>query len=233
MRNGLGRWSALGVGLALVWGAAAAQVSAAIRAKEPTPGELALLPEWCIDSQDGPYGSPEGPTGMNRSPRAAKWVAAMGTDFWHMHHYCRGLRDTLRLRRPALSPGERTFLMERAINEFEYVITNCLPSMPLMPEVLLKKGQIHLMRGDLEAASLTFERSRQLKPDYWPAYTMWVDALLELRQYDAARALIEEGLRQVPQSPQLLERQRRIAAGKRPASMGASSAEGGSSGKPP
>ena len=180
--------------------------SAELRAKAPTEGELALLPEWCIDTQDGPYGGPEGGEGLNRSPRARQWTALMGTDFWHMHHYCRGLRDMVRLQRAGLSMRDRDFLTGRAINEFEYIINNCKSTMPLMPEVYLKKGEMHVMRNELPAASNAFEISRKLKPDYWPAYDRWIAVLIGLQQFDTARALAQEGLVYSPNQTNLKAR---------------------------
>lgn len=177
-----------------------------VRAKAVTAGELALLPEWCIDSLDGPYGSPEGREGLNRSPRARQWVAAMGTDFWHMHHYCRGMRDMLRLQSAGLAKRDWEFLTGRAISEFIYVIVNCKSTMPLLPEVYLKKGEVHVMRNELPAASEAFELARKLKPDYWPAYDRWIAVLIELKQYDRARALTQEGLGYAPNQPNLKAR---------------------------
>jgi tetratricopeptide (TPR) repeat protein len=174
-----------------------------IKQKEYTRGEWALLPSWCVDSQDGPFGSPEGPTAMNRSPRAPQWVAAMGTDFWHMHHYCRGLRDVQRLKHADLSARERLLLQERAVDEFEYIERNAKSTMPLMPEVLLRKGEVLLQAGKLPEASFAFERSRALKPDYWPAYDRWIDVLRGLKQYSQALALTQEGLAHAPDQPVL------------------------------
>ena len=183
-----------------------------VRAREVTSGEQALLPEWCIDTQDGPYGGPDGGEGLNRSPRARQWVSLMGVDFWHMHHYCRGLRDVLRLQSTGLAKTDAEFLMGRAINEFVYIINNCKSTMPLMPEVYLKKGEVHLMRKELPAASDAFERSRMLKPDYWPAYDRWIGALIEIKQYDMAGALAKEGLSHSPNQPNLTARLAAIRA---------------------
>ncbi len=179
-----------------------ATAQSALRAKELTKGEWALVPEWCIDSQDGPYGGPDY-GGMNKSPRAPKWVSLMGSDFWHMHHYCRGLRDILRLKQAGLSGPDRTFLIGRAIAEFEYVLGNCHPNMPLLPEVLLKKGEMHLLQQDLANAQFAFEQARKLRPDYWPAYDRWIVELVKLKRYDTARALAEEGLIHSPGEPTL------------------------------
>ena len=195
--------------------AAHAQLRPEISSLTFTEGEWALLPEWCIDSQQGPYGSPEF-GGLNKSPRASQWVALMGPDFWHMHHYCRGLTDLNRLNRADLSPRERIALMETAINEFKYVINNCKPTMPLMPEAFLRMGDVHVMRNDYAQASAAFEQARRLKPDYWPAYSRWADVLIGLKQFERARALLEEGLGHSPQQPVLLQKLRQAGGKERP-----------------
>lgn len=187
-------------------GSQPAHAQSNIRAKEFTQGELALLPVWCIDTQAGPYGSPEGGSGLNRSPKAGQWVGAMGTDFWHMHHYCWGLRDMRRMEGAGVTQADRVFLQGRAISEFSYVINNCATTMPLLPEVFLKIGEVYLMQGNLPAAQDAFERSRALKPDYWPAYDRWIGVLVGLKRYDTARALAEEGLKHSPNEPNLRAR---------------------------
>ncbi len=136
----------------------------------------------------------------------------MGTDFWNMHHYCYALRDMLRLRIRVLSPADRVYLRWRAINDIGYVIKTCRPTMPLMPEVYLSLGQLYLMSDDLAEASEAFEQSRTLKPDYWPAYDLWINELIRLRQYQRARELTEAGLKYSPKQPALVARLREIDA---------------------
>jgi tetratricopeptide (TPR) repeat protein len=195
-----------------------------------TQGQWALLPEWCIDSQDGPYGSPEGAAWLNKSPRAPHWVTLMGHDFWAMHHYCRGLRQELLLNSlGAVTPRERAAMIENALDEYRYIFRNTKPTMPLLPEVYLKAGEMHLLRNDLPAAQQHFEMARQLKKDYWPAYTRWVDVLIGLKQTDRARELVAEGLAHMPGEPNLLERQRKLggpgpARPARPAAVAAAAA---------
>lgn len=182
-----------------------------------TDGEWALMPEWCIDSQDGPYGSPEGANYTNRSPRAGKWLSLMGTDFWHMHHYCRALRDMQRARSATISKRDRDFVLIRAISDFEYVINTAKPTMVLMPEVFLKLGDLYVMRQDLGNANVAYEQSRRLKPDYWPAYDRWIEVLIDLKQWEPARKLALEGLSHLPDEPNLTARLQRIesATGRR------------------
>jgi hypothetical protein len=199
-------WSLVPILMLLGSGLAMAQVRGEISSKRFTQGEWALMPEWCIDSQQGPFGSPNfsrSKLGDNGSPRIDKWLSLMGHDFWHMHHYCRGLRDVLRLKRSDLSALERKLLQDRAVDEFEYIERNTKPTMPLLPEVLLHKGEVLLQANRLGEASFAFERSRTLRPDYWPAYDRWIVVLRELKQHGQALALTQEGLAHAPDQPVL------------------------------
>jgi len=163
-----------------------------------TPGELSLLPEYCRDIQGTPtYDGEQGD----------RWRGLMGSSFAHMHHYCRGLRDVHFARTAAgLTTQHRRFLWQRSIDEFNYIVRNSPPDMVLMPEVFVKIGQSNLELGRLYDAQLAFEEARRLKPDYWPAYTIWADRLMSLHKYQAARVLLEEGLSNAPSSQELKSR---------------------------
>lgn len=171
-----------------------------------TWGEIALLPDWCIDSQAGIYGGPEGGAYMNKSPRAPHWVSLMGRDFWHMHHYCYALRDLMRSKKAGLGPAKRQQLYERARNDLYYVINNCGPKMPLLPEVFLKLGEVLTLLGDPLGAESAYARSRALKPDYWPAYTASIDSLLGRKMYAQALELAQAGVAAAPASAELKAR---------------------------
>ena len=184
-----------------------------------TWGELSLLPEYCKDVQGVLYGDSTSP-----SPRAAEWVGIMGQDFWHMHHYCRALVLVQRSQAAGLGQNTKANLYDRAQVDYEYTIRNASAATPLMPEVLLRYGELLLLRNNMEGAGEAFEQARQLKPDYWPAYTRWIDVLMGLKRYDTARALAETGLQNAPGNPEL---QRRLDAIKRPGSVHAANAGGG------
>lgn len=167
-----------------------------------TPGEFALLPEYCQYQQNSP---------LRETPRGRFWMASLGKTMDHIHHYCRGLRDIHFARTVLLSPQHRQFLWNRAAGEIEYMFNTNPPETPLMPEWLFRHGEVMIELGRIGDAKVAFERSRQIKPDYWPAYAGWADFLIRNRQFDEARALIDEGLRNIPDAPQLLERRQRLA----------------------
>jgi len=163
---------------------------------------LALLPDICKDIQGMP---------TYVGPRGDYWRSVAGNVLEHAHHYCRGMRDLLFLRTVQIKPEHRRLLWDRAAGEMMYMIKNVPPNNPMQPEFWLHYGFAKMNFGDLAEAQRAFEQSRTLKPDYWPAYTFWADFLINNRQFDEARSVIELGLKQLPESPQLTQRLERIA----------------------
>lgn len=163
-----------------------------------TAGELALLPPVCNAMQGMPdYTGPGG----------ARWRGWLGKDLQHVHHYCRGLRDVIFATFDArITSQQRKFLWERAIDEYGYMIQNCAPTMPLLPEIFFKRGEALLKLNRLAEAESSFKQSWKLKADYWPAYAAWADKLVELKQIERARETLEIGIERAPQAQQLRDR---------------------------
>ena len=197
------------VSACLLWGLHAPDVRSQTDAGRPhyTQADWAMLPKWCIDSQDGLFGGPlyrdEYPNGRNQSPRADYWTSIFGRDFWHLHHYCRALYAEGRLQRGNLDPKQRIATINKVINEYRYVIDQSKPTMRLMPEIYYRLGLMYLRKTDRVAAAEAFLEARRLKPDYWPAYSAWAEELIRLRMLDEARALVQEGLKHSPDEPRL------------------------------
>jgi tetratricopeptide (TPR) repeat protein len=134
-----------------------------------TRGEMALLPEYCIDTQGFSYGDQY----FNTSPRAAHWVALMGPSFWHHHHYCWALVKLQRAKAPGIAPQARAHLLAGAGSDFDYVIRNAQPNFVMLPEVLLRFGDLKLETGEIAEAQELYAAATRRKPDYWPAYANW------------------------------------------------------------
>lgn len=169
-----------------------------------TWGELAVLPEYCKDTQ-GTVWDKRG-NGGPESPNLPHWVGLIGEDFFHLHHYCYALRDFKNAELSGEGSPRGRHLLTEGLNQLSYVIRNCRADMVLMPEVFLKQGDALLKLGRVIEAKESYERSRSLKPDYWPAYANWTDVLVGLRQIDTARQLLNEGLRFSPGQPELMQR---------------------------
>jgi hypothetical protein len=166
-----------------------------------TLGELALLPDYCKDVQGVYYGD-----ATNPSPRAPYWLGVIGPDLWHMHHYCRALVMERRAAQPGISPGTKSQALLRANADYEYMINVGSPKDPLMPEILLRYGDLLVQMNNLPEAERRWQQARDLKPDYWPAYTRWIDVLMGLKLFERAGQLTQTGLQHVPDNRELLER---------------------------
>ncbi|WP_165794748.1 tetratricopeptide repeat protein [Kinneretia aquatilis] len=167
-----------------------------------TAGEIALLPDFCQDRLNYPVYS-------FSHPKWAYWGARMGETFKHVHHYCWAL---VSLRRASMTPNKekRAHLVTTALNDLEYVINNASADFRLKPEVYARIGDAALQLENFSKAFDAYDNARQIKPGYPPAYTGWAEVLVKAGQKDAARELIEEGLRHAPDAPELRNFYRRL-----------------------
>jgi tetratricopeptide (TPR) repeat protein len=193
--------------LALACAAAISIPALAFKPKNVSAGELAMLPEYCIDTEAFIYGS-VGQAGQ--SPRAPEWVALMGPSFATMHHYCWGLVNLNRLRAGRAETNNKQYFARGIVDEYLYVISNSRPGFVLLPEIWTRIGEASLLAGDVGQALDAYAMARRLKPDYWPAYTQWAEFLLKLDKKAEARELVRAGLAHAPESVSLIDMYRKL-----------------------
>lgn len=179
----------------------------AFRPTNVGPGELALLPPYCVDTEGFMYGPENSPT---QSPRAREWVGTMGRSFWSLHHYCWGLVNLNRLRTGKADAKDKQQFASSIVNEYQYVIRNSSPDFILLPEIWTRIGEASLLAGDIGGALEAYATARQIKPDYWPAYTQWAEFLLRYDKKAEAKELVKKGLEQVPDAAPLIALYRRL-----------------------
>jgi hypothetical protein len=171
-----------------------------------TPGELALMPEFCQDVQTVNGWE----QGVRESPRAPYWVSKMGRSFWDMHHYCWAGIAVHRSKQPGLNQNQRDHLIETAIDDYYYVVRRAPPNMALLPELYYLIGDSQRQIRQYGAAIESFKMARSLKADYWPSYAGHADVLLLSNQRAEARAILEQGLSVLPNEPALKTRLERL-----------------------
>jgi tetratricopeptide (TPR) repeat protein len=164
-----------------------------------TAGEMALLPPYCPDTQTMSAVDPRG------SEKGAHWVSVLGNAFWGLHHYCWGLIRVNRASRAGVAPQMRRYLYESAINDYQYVLENSPPNFVLLPEIYLRIGEASVELQAYATAMEAFQRSREIKPDYWPPYVRAAAVLTRLGKNAEAAALLQEGLTRMPSEPALLD----------------------------
>lgn len=175
-----------------------------------TRGELALLPEVCMDVQAIPI------TGWTQhyreSPRSGFWVSRLGKAFWGMHHYCWALLHLQRAKQPGLPPQQKAHMIRTAIADFYYVIQNADARFVLMPELHYRIGLAHVQLQEPVKAMEAFEQSKATKVDYWPAYVGLADVQASIGRRAEAITVLDEGLKLLPEEPALIEARKRIDA---------------------
>lgn len=188
-----GRWL---VGALLV-----ASCTWAMAQKPPniSAGELALLPSYCPDTQTMSDVDPRG------SEQGRYWVGILGPAFWALHHYCWGLIHVHRAKNTGVPAMQRRWHLETAINDYRYVLANSQPDFVLLPELHLRIGEAYVELQAPASALEAFMRSRQVKPDYWPAYTRAAAVLTKAGRNAEALETLREGLVHAPHEPALVQ----------------------------
>ncbi len=182
-----------------------------------TPGELALMPEFCQDVQTVNGWE----QGVRESPRAPMWVAKMGRSFWDMHHYCWARIAVHRSMAPGLNQNRRDHLVETAIDDMLYVVRRAPPNMVLLPEIHYLMGDYYRTLKRYGEAAEAFQKSRELKSDYWPAYAGLADLLVQSGRRNDAKAVLEQGLTILPNENALRSRLDRLNSSAKSSDSGA------------
>ena len=169
-----------------------------------TAGEMALLPEYCPDTQTMSATDPRG------SEKAARWVSILGNAFWGLHHYCWGLIHVSRANQAGKSALARRGHLESAINDYRYVLANSQPDFILLPELYLRIGEAQMELLAYASAMESFRRSREIKPDYWPPYLRAATVLTRLGKNADALAMLQEGMTRMPTERALIDAYKRM-----------------------
>ncbi len=173
-----------------------------------TPGEMAVIPAYCPHTQTFAQG-----TYSVGIPTAAQkpWADLLGSGFWHLHHYCWALIDSYRAKTAGLSADQRKHLYTIAVADSYYVIKNSPPDFILLPEIYFRVGQFYVELNEPWHAIDHFQKSRELKPDYWPAYQGLSQVNERLGRRAVAVEALKAGLAQVPEQPDLLSALRKLS----------------------
>jgi len=169
-----------------------------------TEAELKTLPPYCRDTEWFPerYGQMRN-----------YWIRRMGQSFYHLHHYCWALFKVNRSLKSGVSRQSKTSLWQDALNDYNYILLKADEDFVLLPEIYTKLGVLQLLRKEPRFAEEAFTKAQNIKPDYWPAYSHWVEYLMKNGQRDKALAIVSQGLENAPQA-RVLQEQYRVLGGK-------------------
>lgn len=166
-----------------------------------TNDELALLPAYCPYTQSFPYGIK---AAMQNHPTAERWRDAVGPAFMDLHHYCWALIELNRAARSTTPRQAKEGLRQSALGNLWYVMKKNPEGLELAPEILTWIGRTELLLAHPSNAQSAFDKARELKPDYWPAYFHWGEYLLSRGMLNDANAITEAGLENCPNAKALV-----------------------------
>lgn len=169
-----------------------------------TEAELKTLPSYCRDTEWFPerYGQ-----------KREYWIRRMGPSFYHMHHYCWALFKVSRSLKSGVSRESKTSLWQDALNDYNYILHKAASDFVLLPEIYTKVGELQLLRREPKQALEAFSKAQRTKPDYWPAYSHWVEYLIKIGKRNEALEVAGNGLKHAPQA-KVLQEQYRLLGGK-------------------
>ena len=171
---------------------------------EPTLSEMVSLPPYCSVRFNSKQGSPQ----------YDFWEKRLGRDFIHTHHYCAGL-NFLNRYYLAVTPQDKQYNLDNALNNFSYMVDHASPTYILMPEVYLNRGMVNsLLHNDAQAIS-DLHTAQKLNPKLTNTYFVLADFYVRIKQEDQALEAVSEGLRYNPDSTSLKQRYDQLG-GKKP-----------------
>lgn len=210
-RAALARCLALGlvcIGLTLGW----SQGARASYWQNIPDGDFKYLPEYCKLAV-GRYGDQRGSANATAEQLAplVKFEQRVGCA-GGLHHYCAGLwhLHTTALPNPWLP---REHLLQSAVGEFEYTLKGCQnPNAPLKPEILTNEGRAYVGLQEYSNAVKVLTEAIRRNPKYEAAYAELSGVFLLLNNPEDARKILEDGLKQSPDSKFLRLKLERLGA---------------------
>lgn len=177
----------------------------------PTQQEIGMLPPYCQAQMhtDSQHVIPK--SEQQRRNEHRHWQSIVGDGYGHVHHYCWGLNYINRYYRDFRAKDREGYLTA-AINDFTYTITRVPNTFPLLPEMLTTRGKTFAMMQKPGDAFKDLRKALQLKPKYERAYIVLADLYEKAGQQDAAKEVIQLGLRYIPNSKLLLKRSKAVGS---------------------
>jgi tetratricopeptide (TPR) repeat protein len=127
------------------------------------------------------------------------WRSVLGPDYLHTHHFCAAIGYINRYY-AARTARSKTFNLQNAMGNLNYMIAHASPDYSLMPEVYLNRGQVHAFMKKDGAAIMDMLKAIELGPHLTRAYSMAADYYVKMNNKDKALSVVTEGVRRNPDS---------------------------------
>jgi tetratricopeptide (TPR) repeat protein len=190
--------------LLLAWAGSISPVAALDMSIRPNATEAMSMPPYCAARFSAAQGSPEWNS----------WVDRIGENFLDIHHYCFALVAVKRYW-AARSPSDRGFYLQRALNNFDYIINAAKPDFTLRAEVYSDRGNVYKLMGKPGEAAKDFNQALSANPRIARPYLQLADLYAGSKSSKRALETVTEGLRHLPDSKSLQRRYLELG-GKKP-----------------
>lgn len=157
-----------------------------------TDAEIANLPTFCAARYKG-------------GADYRHWLQIMGKDFGHTHHYCNALNFINRYYR-SRSPQDKSFNLNNALNNLNYMVAHASPTYSLMPDVYLNLGVVYSLMNKPAESITHFNKAVELDPRQPRAYGALADYYVKSKQNVKALEIVSTGLRYNPNMKSLQRR---------------------------
>lgn len=160
----------------------------------PVKDEIRYLPEYCKVKFEYGYNQ--------KNPNVKKWMGILGPNYGDIHHYCKGM---VLISRADKNPNAYSWLLQRAIGNFDYIIAAAKPGFILLPEILVKRGEVNERLNQKAEAIADYYNAIKANKSYSHPYARLSRLFMKSNDKVKAREILEEGLKHAPTS-KLLKR---------------------------
>ena len=171
---------------------------------KPTAGEMMRMPPHCVARYKAGRSSPEWNTYRDQ----------IGSNFNDFHHYCNALNWVNRYW-GARSAKDRGYALQRAMDNFNYMVNTEKPDFALRAELYSNRGEVFKLMGKPGEAAKDFSHALSINPRLLKPYLQIADMHVAGKSTTRALETVTEGLRHLPDSKALQRRYRELG-GKKP-----------------
>lgn len=161
----------------------------------PSEAEMLRLPDYCQAKYKLSQGSPEW----------KGWQSRIGLNFIDLHHYCAGLNFVNRFW-GARSKQDKTFYLQRAMSNFDYMVKAEKPDFALRAELYSNRGEVFRLMGRSGEAVKDFNQALEIDPRIVRPYLQLADLHVAGKAPGRALETVSKGLRHLPDSSALQRR---------------------------
>ena len=169
----------------------AEQYTGEVSPDRATVSEMLMLPKFCqLRFKYGPEGK-----------QFKKWKNILGPEYIHIHHYCEGLVDLMRLNK-----NEKHWqgVLNSAKSNFNYVLDRVQnPKFVLLPDLYYRLAIVATEGNNPSEAASFANKSIQAKKNYLNPYLLLSDTYLELGNKEQAKQTLLQAQKYHPNSKRL------------------------------